>query len=832
MSACVGQNAKDSHIRRRYRMKYGLEIVIACIGAGFLMWIFKTLVRVHVLSIIVLLAGAAINFLFGFGMVINPSTESPAGWSLLMPLLFVAFALLARAWNGVWMMSRRIPYRIVRTTSSIFMGFSAVPFLSIFLWITSSEPAMGDCPGWIVKTLLWLLSFGLLAGAAESTAVMKKIEAKLKELAYVNYQGLVNYVIDEKILAKKDDDDDKKEQLELLRFIVDREVKEGTLVSVDLGGEEYLFQIGIWKRIKDDVCEIVGDADRVPAEFFYTALRKLISIGEEALDELLAELDAPVSKYEFEDGMFFIRAENSHNVRICSSCGLARWFSDDEEVPQGEYFCSALCEDTDRHCHEIAIGSLGEKMVDFAHKAAALGVIVQGNSYFWGRNLKMMSPNARGPHGFAAEDANTYIDRAHFRNAQVVGDNNAKNGADRLVDGVLIQTKYCASGRESVNAGFGQDGMYKYMDANNKPMQLEVPKDQYFDALQQMEKKIAEGKVPGVADPSEAKNIIRQGNVTYDQAVAITKFGTVESLMFDASRGVVVGLAAGGISFAISTALTYWRTKDLDLAIRSSLVLGLKTGGLTMFSFVASQQLQRIPQVNAFLDSAINVNFGAHGKFVKRIGDGLYKMGGGQGKYGKKANATVKSAVVVAAVTFAITSSWEMIKLARGRISGWQCWKNIVQGAGGITGGTIGALIGGALLSPVPVVGTLVGSLIGGTIGGVAGAAGTKAVMDQFGEDDSAMIIRIISHQVEFLTRQYCLNEDEINEVNDRIDGELKNHSGIIEDIYEHEGCRRQYVNSILQPIFVEVIGSRGIINVDSMQEESIVKAITQEMAA
>lgn len=813
-------------------MKYGFEILIAFIGAGCLVWGFKVFVRFHIFSILVLLVGAALNLVFGLAVNQGSSIGQNGDWALAVPLWIVSIAMLVRIWKAIWLMTRHIPYRIVRMSSSVFLGLSAAPFITIFLFVNSSEPVAGEWPGWIAKTVVWFFAIGTLGLATETTDVVKKLEEKLKDVAYLNYRGLVNFAIDEKIRAKGDDDDDKKEQLGILRFVVDRMVKEGKLISIDLGGEEYLFKSEFWSDLGEYVEELIDGRDRIEAEEFYSLLRERVCLGEDTLDELLAELEAPVLKYEFEDGVCFVNGEKSHKVRVCLSCGLAHWFTNDKDIPKGEFFCSEICEDTDRRCHEIAAGTLGEKMVDFSSKAAALGVVVQGNSYFWGRNLKMLSPNARGPHGFAAEDANTYIDRAKFRNAEVIGDDNAKNGADRLVDGTLIQTKYCASGRESVNAGFGSDGMYKYMDSNNKPMQLEVPKDQYLEALRQMEKKIADGKVPGVTDPSEAKNIIRQGNVTYEQAVAITKFGTVESLLFDASRGAVIGLAAGGISFAISTALTYWRTKDLDLAIRSSLVLGLKTGGLTMFSFVAAQQLQRLPQVNAFLDSAININFGAHGKFVKRIGDGLYKMGGGQGKYGKKANATVKSAVVVAAVTFAITSSWEMIKLARGRISGWQCWKNIVQGAGGITGGTIGALIGGALLSPIPVVGTFVGSLVGGVVGGMAGSVGAKAVMDQFGEDDSAMIIKIISHQVEFLTRQYCLNEDEINEVNDRIDAELQSRRSIIEDVYEHEGCRRQYVNSILQPIFVEVIASRGVIDVDSMQEDSVLKAITQEMAA
>ncbi|MEF7167399.1 hypothetical protein U9244_26585, partial [Escherichia coli] len=77
----------------------------------------------------------------------------------------------------------------------------------------------------------------------------------------------------------------------------------------------------------------------------------------------------------------------------------------------------------------------------------------------------------------------------------------ARNGADRLVSGTEIQTKYCSTAARSVGAAFdGQNGQYRYM-GNHGPMQLEVPRDQYAGAVETMKNKIREGKVPGVTDP-------------------------------------------------------------------------------------------------------------------------------------------------------------------------------------------------------------------------------------------------------------------------------------------------------------------------------------------
>ena len=53
-------------------------------------------------------------------------------------------------------------------------------------------------------------------------------------------------------------------------------------------------------------------------------------------------------------------------------------------------------------------------------------------------------------HGFAAERANHLYDILHGKDSVIAGDNNAKNGADRIVDGVNIQSKYCKTGAKCI----------------------------------------------------------------------------------------------------------------------------------------------------------------------------------------------------------------------------------------------------------------------------------------------------------------------------------------------------------------------------------------------
>ena len=86
-------------------------------------------------------------------------------------------------------------------------------------------------------------------------------------------------------------------------------------------------------------------------------------------------------------------------------------------------------------------------------------------------------------HGFAAERANTLYDRYTGHDARILGDDNAKNGADRLVDGVEIQSKYCKTGGKCISECF-ENGQFRYIGSDGKPMQIEVPSDKYESALQ------------------------------------------------------------------------------------------------------------------------------------------------------------------------------------------------------------------------------------------------------------------------------------------------------------------------------------------------------------
>lgn len=202
-------------------------------------------------------------------------------------------------------------------------------------------------------------------------------------------------------------------------------------------------------------------------------------------------------------------------------------------------------------------------------------------------------------HGFAAERANNLSDVLHGENATIVGDNNAKNGADRKIlnrDGTTtyIQDKYYSTASGSVNAAFDSvTGEYRYLTSDGTAMWLEVPYDQYEEAIRLMEKKISEGKVPGVSDPSEAVNFVRQGKYTYKQAQNIVKAGNIDSLKYDATNGVITAASSFGISFALDFISCKMNGESFQDATKNAALNGLKTGGFVFATYVISSQLAK-----------------------------------------------------------------------------------------------------------------------------------------------------------------------------------------------------------------------------------------------
>ena len=343
-------------------------------------------------------------------------------------------------------------------------------------------------------------------------------------------------------------------------------------------------------------------------------------------------------------------------------------------------------------------------------------------------------------HGFAAEKANHLHDVFTGKDATLVGGDNAKNGADRLVDDVAIQTKYCNSGSKSISEAF-KNGQFKYWNADGTPMQIEVPADQYESAIQAMKDRIRKGQLSGVTDPAQAKEIVRKGSYTYAQAKNIARFGTIESITFDAVNGIKIAGTAMGISSAISFAVAMWNGEKWDIALENACYDGLKVGGIAWVSSLLTAQLGRTGIEQSLRGGTDWVVQQMGPKAAAWLANGLRS---GNNIYGIAAvnnvSKLLRGNIVTGVVVTLALSSVDFVRMFDGRVSGAQVFKNVTTTAASVAGGTGGwmggAAAGAAIGSAFPIIGTAAGGIIGGILGGFAGgtAASTVAsgVMDAF----------------------------------------------------------------------------------------------------
>ena len=384
-------------------------------------------------------------------------------------------------------------------------------------------------------------------------------------------------------------------------------------------------------------------------------------------------------------------------------------------------------------------------------------------------------------HGFAAEYANNLIDRIKhpFRKVDIIGQDNALNGADRTVGNQDIQVKYCQNAKDSVRAAFDlkNDGMYRY-----KGMQLEVPKDQYDEALRIMGDKIREGKVEGFTNPADANKIIKKGYVTYEEAKLIAKGGNFTSIKFAVIDGTIQSLPGASISFIIIFAQAKWSGASTEEAIKLATKAGLKVLVMGTSVYVFTDQFAKLCT-----------------KEVEKV-------------IGKKLGAELVAKRALPIVTFALIISPDLFDALVGRISSEQLLKNVVVAGGGMAAGAGAGAIGG-MFGGVP------GAIAGAIFGGLAGGIGVKAIADQFIVDDRVEMFAQLKEEFIDIIIVVALSEDELDKVqkavfNDKLDNLLKN-------MFQKKKESRNYARDFIEKHVESVIKDR-----EKITEKEILEAV------
>lgn len=436
----------------------------------------------------------------------------------------------------------------------------------------------------------------------------------------------------------------------------------------------------------------------------------------------------------------------------CLNCGM--------ELEDKQYVCPSC------H-HNVYLDSIDDKMINSAAgilSAANIELNTQWAKYRCGRN-------GNTGHGFAAEDANNLHDIFSFCKVNSEGRNNAKDGADRIVDGMPIQTKYCATPHASVDAAFANNGqgMYRYI-SGGYPQLLEVPADQFDACIEIMKDKIRRGQVEGVADPEMAHKIVKKGSCTYVQAKNIAKAGTIDSLIFDAKTGAVVALSSFGISFCVKLAIssTTWKSvDDFKLSVQMAFLDGLKNGTITLSASILTTQILRTEFGRNIIAAATHIcKDSVHGVYqyemgqqlIHDIASGLFSktLTGGAAK--NVVTKLIRVNAITNAVLFIVTSVPDMYSyIIANEISGPQFIKNLVVCGSSLAGATVGTLLGTRLGK--------IGAVAGGMIGGMAVGQLSKLVADTIHKDDSIHMQELIKIALLELSSEFLIqNEDEFRE--------------------------------------------------------------------
>jgi len=456
----------------------------------------------------------------------------------------------------------------------------------------------------------------------------------------------------------------------------------------------------------------------------------------------------------------------------------------------------------------------------------------------------------KGGHGFAAEDANALHDRLHGRSVDKIGVDNTLNGPDRIVDGVPVQTKYYQTPKQTVQAAFDSTTkMYRYQG-----QQLEVPSDQYEQCLEIMKEKIRSGLVKDASgnvinDPEKAKDIIRKGSVTYQQAKNIAKAGNIDSLIFDFKNNIVTTGYIGGIAFVISFARYKWSGISTKDALRCSVSDAMQAGSVAMLTGIFSSQLMRTRTAASLTVLARpGVRAVYHSSTLgKNVIEKLAELTAKKALHGAAAINTVskllRSNIVTSCVSTAVITAPDFYRATTGSMSWAQFGKNLAVNGAGVAGGVggwmAGAAAGAAAGSVIPGVGTAVGGIIGGLIGAFGGgslaSATTKAGLDYLVKDDAEEMLEILQGVFENLCFDFLLSEKEVAIAQEKL-GRIVNESWL-RDMYKYgEYSRKSWAYNQLEPIFESIISKRPRIEMPTEEEmddvfSDIINIINDDMS-
>ena len=434
------------------------------------------------------------------------------------------------------------------------------------------------------------------------------------------------------------------------------------------------------------------------------------------------------------------------------------------------------------------IEEVGELNITPSLDMSTIGMWAGNESRIQGYDEQKKYMSGNQGHGYAAEYGNLVVDKLlgkdvinEAQNLDPLTNRQRKDGADRIVNGVPIQTKYYKDFNNLYKEIF-PGGKIRYI-IDGKAMPIEVPRDKYIEYCDKLQRKIDNGEINSIKRGTPANKILRKGSVTYAQAQNIARAGTIESLTVDFSNGAIQSANVATISAVITFARAIWAGKNVDEAVRISMETGIRTVGKNAVINTISMQLsrERINPLGILGEDFINP---------------LYK--------------TTDATAINNTLTMALTFGPDICKFFQGRISEKQLFKNSAIAVGGIAGGMA---TGGVVAGP-----------LGMFIGSILGSMATKAILDEFVEDDAIEMFYIYKEEYIECITEAVLDEKELYQVaeNTLNSQDLSEILEVMYSVVDSRECARRQIQDQIQNIYEK----RQIIRKEYM-ENAYIKYLT-----
>lgn len=325
---------------------------------------------------------------------------------------------------------------------------------------------------------------------------------------------------------------------------------------------------------------------------------------------------------------------------------------------------------------------------------------------------------------------------------------------------------------------------------------IEVPRDQYNEIRNRLQKDIDAGNMDGIKPGTPAENYLKKGYFSYAQSYRIAASGSIESITVDLANGIMTSMTSASITAIIIFASGLWQGKNVKDAAKDGIEVAGRIVGKGAIIYTIRMQVVRKNVWNYAAKGTMQNPINA---VSEKIADNIASSSFAKSTVGEKIhlNEFTGQKLASGAITVAVVFGPDICRACTGKISVKQLAKNATTGAAGIAGMAVGSAV---------TAGNPLGGIIGGAIGGAMG----KKVMDNFIEDDAIAMFRVMKEEFLDVVMSSYLSQEEFDEVarrtiwNKKVSEELQN-------MYKKSktGEHRSYANSLIEEVVIDVLEKR-----------------------